>query len=32
MTREVFGTLQRLRDGGMSVLMIEQNARSALEA
>jgi branched-chain amino acid transport system ATP-binding protein len=31
MMREVFGTLQRLRDGGMSVLMIEQNARSALE-
>jgi branched-chain amino acid transport system ATP-binding protein len=31
MMREVFGTLQRLRDAGMSVLMIEQNARSALE-
>ena len=31
MMRDVFATLQRLRDGGMSVLMIEQNARSALE-
>ena len=31
MVQEVFATLQRLRDGGMSVLMVEQNARSALE-
>ncbi len=31
MMRDVFDTLRRLRDGGMSVLMIEQNARSALE-
>jgi branched-chain amino acid transport system ATP-binding protein len=32
MMREVFATLQQLRGGGVSVLMIEQNARSALEA
>ena len=31
LVQEVFATLQRLRDGGMSVLMVEQNARSALE-
>jgi branched-chain amino acid transport system ATP-binding protein len=31
MVRDVFATLQRLRDEGMSVLMVEQNARSALE-
>ena len=31
MVQEVFATLRRLRDGGMSVLMVEQNARSALE-
>ena len=31
MVKEVFTTLQTLRDKGMSVLMVEQNARSALE-
>lgn len=31
MVKEVFATLQALRDGGVSVLMVEQNARSALE-
>jgi branched-chain amino acid transport system ATP-binding protein len=31
MVKEVFATLQGLRDGGMSILMVEQNARSALE-
>ncbi len=30
MVKEVFATLQHLRDAGMSVLMVEQNARSAL--
>jgi branched-chain amino acid transport system ATP-binding protein len=30
MVREVFATLQALRDEGVSVLMVEQNARSAL--
>jgi branched-chain amino acid transport system ATP-binding protein len=31
MAQEVFETLQHLRDDGMSVLMVEQNARSALQ-
>ena len=31
MVRETFGILQELRDRGVTVLMIEQNARSALE-
>ncbi len=31
LVKEVFATLQALRDGGVSVLMVEQNARSALE-
>ncbi|HET9018639.1 MAG TPA: ABC transporter ATP-binding protein [Acetobacteraceae bacterium] len=31
MVQEVFATLQRLRDDGMAVLMVEQNARSALQ-
>ena len=31
MVRDVFTTLQALRDSGVSVLMVEQNARSALE-
>ncbi len=31
MVAEVFTTLQALRDQGVSVLMVEQNARSALE-
>ena len=30
MVKDLFATLQALRDGGMSILMIEQNARSAL--
>ena len=30
MVKDVFSTLQALRDKGMSVLMVEQNARSAL--
>ena len=30
MVKEVFATLQDLRDTGMSILMVEQNARSAL--
>lgn len=30
MVKDVFATLQALRDRGMSVLMVEQNARSAL--
>jgi branched-chain amino acid transport system ATP-binding protein len=28
---EVFRTIERLRDGGVSILLIEQNARAALE-
>ena len=31
MVKDVFATLQMLRDAGVSVLMVEQNARSALE-
>lgn len=31
MMRQTFSTLQELRDRGVSILMIEQNARSALE-
>jgi len=31
MVKDVFATLQALRDGGTSILMVEQNARSALE-
>ncbi len=31
MVKDVFATLQQLRDQGMSILMVEQNARSALE-
>ncbi len=31
LVQEVFATLQDLREDGMSVLMVEQNARSALE-
>jgi branched-chain amino acid transport system ATP-binding protein len=31
MVKELFTTLQSLRDRGMSILMVEQNARSALE-
>jgi len=31
MVKDVFATLQQLRDGGTSILMVEQNARSALE-
>ena len=31
MVKDVFSTLQTLRDGGMSILMVEQNARSALQ-
>ncbi len=31
MVKEVFATLQALRDHGVSILMVEQNARSALE-
>jgi branched-chain amino acid transport system ATP-binding protein len=31
MVRQTFGTLKDLRDRGVSILMIEQNARSALE-
>lgn len=31
MVKDVFATLQRLRDQGVSILMVEQNARSALE-
>jgi branched-chain amino acid transport system ATP-binding protein len=31
MTREVFGILADLRAGGTTILMVEQNARSALE-
>ncbi len=31
MVKEVFATLQALRDAGVSILMVEQNARSALE-
>ena len=31
MAQDVFATLQRLRDDGLSVLMVEQNARSALQ-
>ena len=30
LVQEVFGLLQRLRDGGMTILLIEQNARQAL--
>jgi branched-chain amino acid transport system ATP-binding protein len=30
MVKDLFATLQRLRDEGMSILMVEQNARSAL--
>ncbi len=30
MVKDVFSTLQMLRDRGMSILMVEQNARSAL--
>jgi branched-chain amino acid transport system ATP-binding protein len=30
MVRDLFSTLQQLRDAGMSILMVEQNARSAL--
>jgi len=29
--REVFRTIERLREGGVSILLIEQNARAALE-
>jgi branched-chain amino acid transport system ATP-binding protein len=29
--REVFRTIERLREGGASILLIEQNARAALE-
>lgn len=32
MVQEVFRTLQDLRDKGVSILMVEQNARSALQA
>ena len=28
--QEVFATLQRLRDNGVTVLMVEQNAKAAL--
>jgi branched-chain amino acid transport system ATP-binding protein len=31
MVKEVFGLLQGLRDKGVTILMVEQNARSALE-
>ncbi len=31
MVKDLFRTLQGLRDGGMSILMVEQNAKSALE-
>lgn len=31
MVKEVFGILQGLRDKGVTILMVEQNARSALE-
>ena len=31
MVKDLFRTLQALRDAGMSILMVEQNARSALE-
>ena len=31
MVRETFNILKELRDRGVSILMIEQNARSALE-
>jgi ABC-type sugar transport system ATPase subunit len=30
LVKEVFRTLQRLRDQGVTILMVEQNARSAL--
>lgn len=30
LVQEVFGTLQRLRDQGVTILMVEQNAKSAL--
>lgn len=30
LVKEVFATLQRLRDSGVTILMVEQNARSAL--
>jgi len=31
MVREIFGLLQALRDGGVTILMIEQNAKLALQ-
>src|SRR5204862_431118 len=31
LVQETFGILQELRDNGMTVLMVEQNARTALE-
>ncbi len=31
LVREVFATLERLRDGGMTILLVEQNARLALK-
>ena len=30
LVREVFATLERLRDGGITMLLVEQNARLAL--